>query len=288
MGDILFTNEPRNDVYLLQCIAFGLSFFLSIILLIKTKKKGFAWFALAMFSALQTAGGSIILYVNHEKLENVNPGIELMIVGSVFLGVSLTPLLLTAIQLLTFGNTDIRSPFIQLYHLIIGRFLVIASAVLAAVGATHQFSAYESHTTTTLGIKLLQTSSVVYITSFVYILVLTLICHRVLDSRFNRAFVAYIYALYASTPFFLIRLIYNIISAFTYSSDIFAPTKFSLFSGEWQIYLGMGLIMEIAIVIIFLVVGYVMNFRKTPVKFNPSGHSYPQFTQVKEDGYHNF
>jgi hypothetical protein len=75
-------------------------------------------------------------------------------------------------------------------------------------------------------------------------------------------------AISVALPFLAIRTLYSILS--TFSSSTFSTTststtsdtsdlaKFNLFTGEWQIYLVMDMLMEYAVVIIYSVAALVL------------------------------
>jgi hypothetical protein len=74
-------------------------------------------------------------------------------------------------------------------------------------------------------------------------------------------------AISIALPFLAIRTLYSVLSTFSSSSfDATTTTqpntsdlaKFNIFTGEWQIYLVMDMLMEYAIVIIYSVAGLVL------------------------------
>jgi hypothetical protein len=74
-------------------------------------------------------------------------------------------------------------------------------------------------------------------------------------------------AISIALPFLAIRTLYSVLSTFSSSSfDVTSTTqpntgdlaKFNIFTGEWQIYLVMDMLMEYAIVIIYSVAGLVL------------------------------
>jgi hypothetical protein len=92
-------------------------------------------------------------------------------------------------------------------------------------------------------------------------------------------------AISIALPFLAIRTLYSILSTFSSSSFSLTSTsttsntgdlaKFNLFTGEWQIYLVMEMLMEYAIVIIYSVAALVLPLNEDYKSSDLAQDEYP-------------
>ncbi|ODQ65496.1 hypothetical protein NADFUDRAFT_52084 [Nadsonia fulvescens var. elongata DSM 6958] len=128
---------------------------------------------------------------------------------------------------------------------------IVTAVVLASAGFSIESSNYPDNSGA--GITLVKISSILFIVAFILILCLSVFLYHRIDISFSRVYVPYLYALFASAFFFTAKLVYFTCSAFNTTTDPNHINKFSPYTGQWEFLLGMGFIMELAIVTIFCI-----------------------------------
>ncbi|KAF9243750.1 hypothetical protein BU15DRAFT_71874 [Melanogaster broomeanus] len=232
-------------------------------------------FRIAYKYGVRIVGGALL--VAAELILPVVPG--LYIGGYALEASGLSPLLLCTLGLLemtTEGPDGERkySLGFRILHLV-----GMAALALTIVGISTTSSQSASNTERRIGVLIF---AALYI-----ILVAGTVVQWMRRGRLMKYRKQLLLAISAALPFLAVRALYSVLS--TFSSSTFITTtgtstsssdnalaKFNMFSGEWQIYLVMELLMEYAVVLIYTVAGTLLPLDQD-YKLQ-QGDEYPLYT----------
>ncbi|KAG1758039.1 hypothetical protein EDB19DRAFT_82210 [Suillus lakei] len=216
--------------------------------------RGDGWILLLIFSIIRVLGGSLL--VAAEEVMPVNT--SLYIGGYTLEASGLFPLLLCTSGLLhsVFQTPDgfmrYNTQF-RLFHI-----FGMVAPVLTIIGVTSSGSS--ANTMRRAGVILF---------CVLYIILVGVCLYLWSQIRFVMRYRKQLLKVISiSLLFLVIRTIYSVLSTFSSSTSVITTTtttqptgdlaKFNMFTGEWQIYLVMDMLMEYAIVIIYAVAGLVL------------------------------
>lgn len=250
---------PINDIYLTECIVYFFIFLATIVLLIKQfQDSKVVWSYVLLFCTLKIVGSAINLYVGSEEAHNEIPSTGLVVAGLICLNIAVGPLLLVARLLMQRGCKDMNPEGSSLISpgrkRTMSGVLILATA-LSIAGFSLQVQAGGS----AAGRALIKAGALLYLVSYLALFILAIVSFRALGTRFNPNMVSFLYFFLALTPFYLARLIYSIICAFVQNTNVLAYHTFSVFNGNWKVYLVMVVLMEVSITVSYCVVGYIME-----------------------------
>ncbi|RFU25705.1 hypothetical protein B7463_g10635, partial [Scytalidium lignicola] len=165
--------------------------------------------------------------------------------------IGISPLLLATLGLLSRCADSTATSSSGLFHAIQFRLIqlvITIGLILSIVGATSSVSptgVYQPQATTKVGV-------VLYVVAFVALVLIAAVISAKLstspgdDRKFS-------YAVVLALPFILVRLIYSLISVFAHNSH------FNLLTGSVIIHVFMAVLEEMAVVVIYLVVGWMTD-----------------------------
>jgi hypothetical protein len=250
-------SDPKNVIYLVEIIVYVFVLFYAGYLLFRQfaiNKAG--WISVLIFTILKIVGSAINLYVGHQEDDGQTPSTGLITAGLVCLSISLGPLMTAVLHFITRGCETMDCPDGPLISQQLKRIpylCVMIATILSIVGFTEQDQTGGSST----GRALSKASSILFLIGYLIIMVLVAICLNAVGSRYNPALVSYLYCFVILIPFFVTRVLYSIISAFSADANILAYHTFSVFNGNWKVYLVMVVIMEVVISVTFCIAGYL-------------------------------
>lgn len=233
-----------------------------------------AWIFFAAFSLLKIVGDALLISAAVEQSDNKTPSEGVVTAGSILSSISLAPMFLGIDIFLTQG----RRPEIESRRLPpVLRILIMAATAMSLAG----YLEYMTNDAFTVG------SALVKVAAFLFLLVLFLLTAlaffhwRNTPSLYLEEYKIFTLALFAAFPFILVRLIYFILCAFALHSSgqgMFDYATFSLFNGSWSAKLGMLVIMEMIVAIIYSTTGFI--FRS---KTRSTGPQWEQFEMPEND-----
>lgn len=231
-------------------------FFFALRIALKYRRHG--WILLVLFSLIRIVGGALLV-----AAEEIRPAVTGLYIGGYSLEASgLSPLLLCTLALLhmTTQTQDGHEKYGLMFRIV--HLLGIAALTLTIVGIseTSPSSQSSSETMRRIGVLLF---AALYI-----ILVAVTISQWIRHKQIMRYRKQLLLAVSVALPFLAVRTLYSVLS--TFSSSTFTTTgttsssnsdlaKFNMFSGEWQIYLAMDMIMEYVTVLIFIFAGITLK-----------------------------
>ncbi|THH07943.1 hypothetical protein EW145_g3038 [Phellinidium pouzarii] len=255
--------DPRGDISVAVIIIYLVVFCLALTL---TLRHGFSrqagWLYLVTFSLFRITGGA-----THVAAEETSPpNTNLFITAFAFEGAGLSPLLLCAMSFLGVVGSRVFEdhPLVSIAKLRLVRLAITAGLVISIIGATEADSASKSGSSSTLR----RVGAIILAICYGVIFVIQLILWQSQDRlvKFQRTLLK---AISCTIPFFVIRVLYTVLSAFSptnlagitsSSSSILA--KFNTISGSWEIYFFMGIVMELFIVSILIFFGLRLPISK--------------------------
>ncbi|KAG1765528.1 hypothetical protein EDD22DRAFT_774909 [Suillus occidentalis] len=220
--------------------------------------RGDGWILLLIFCIIQVLGGSLL--VAAEKIMPIN--ISLYIDSYALESSGLSPLLVCMLGPLhsIFQTPDGFSSHDRLFHLL--QILGTVTLILTIIGISNSSSNSSSSSVNTMCRVSVILFAVLYIILVsICIFLWTQTCFVM---RYRKQLLK---AISIALPFLAIWTLYSVLSTFSSSSFDVTTTiqpntgdlaKFNIFTGEWQIYLIMDMLMEYAIVIIYSVAGLVL------------------------------
>ncbi|KAG2070647.1 hypothetical protein BDR04DRAFT_1018194 [Suillus decipiens] len=222
--------------------------------------RGDGWVLLLVFCLTRVLGGSLLV-----AAEEVTPANTSLYTGGYALeAAGLSPLLLCTLGLLhSIFQTPDGSPVYQKPFRLLQLFGTVA-LILTIVGISDEVGSSSSsdsqgNTYRRVGVILFAVLYIILVGICLYLWTRIRFVMRYRKELLKAISVAF--------PFLAVRTIYSILS--TFSSSTFSITtttqpntgdlaKFNLFTGEWQIYLVMEMLMEYAVVIIYCVAAIVL------------------------------
>ncbi|KAH0838637.1 hypothetical protein J3R83DRAFT_6960 [Lanmaoa asiatica] len=212
------------------------------------------WLLLVIFSLIRIVGGALLV-----AAELTVPVVTGLYIGGYALEASgLSPLLLSTLGLLEIIT---EGPDRGRKHAHVFRILHIVGTlalVLMIIGISYTSSS-SANTERRVGVLLF---AGLYICLVALAVMQWANRHRLMKYRKQL-----LVAVSAALPFLAVRTLYSVLS--TFSSSTFSPTsttdsnnplaKFNMFSGEWQIYVVMEVVMEYAVVVIYTLAGTMLR-----------------------------
>ncbi|KIK99924.1 hypothetical protein PAXRUDRAFT_822198 [Paxillus rubicundulus Ve08.2h10] len=219
------------------------------------------WLLLCLFILIRIVGGALLV-----AAELIRPAVTGLYIGGYALEASgLSPLLLCTLGLLEMttqgpDGEGKRGLAFRMLHL-----LGTGALVLTIIGISTTSSSSQSTANTERRIGVLLFAA----------LYLALVAIVVVQWTRRGQLMKYrkqlLLAISAALPFLAVRALYSVLSTFSSSTFITSSTsststsnsdndlaKFNMFTGEWQIYLVMEILMEYAVVIIYTVAGTLL------------------------------
>ncbi|KAG6371595.1 hypothetical protein JVT61DRAFT_9305 [Boletus reticuloceps] len=221
------------------------------------KQRG--WLLLVIFSLIRIVGGALLV-----AAELIVPAVTGLYIGGYALEASgLSPLLLSTLGLLeiiTEGPDGHKQPWriFRILHLVGTLALILIIVGISSTSASSQSSA---NTERRVGVLLF---AGLYI-----VLVAVTVAQWANRSQLMKYRKQLLVAVTAALPFLAVRTLYSVLSTFSSSSFGVTSTttsnsdnplaKFNLFTGEWQIYVVMEVVMEYAVVVIYTLAGNMLH-----------------------------
>lgn len=247
------TLSNLNDLSIVELIGYTPACFCSTLLCIR---HGFGlnkgWIFLLIFSLIRIAGASLELAIIHSPAS-----VPLLTSATLLSSISLSPLLLTTLGLLNRACKNINKEhhtLIQSIHISLLRLPIIIALVLIIIGSDNSANYLTHHRTYPIQ-HITKIGIIILIAIFAVVVLITgifmfNISHAEPGER------GLIYAITASIPCILIRLIYVVLITFSHTQ------KFSVLHGSVVTFGCMAIMPELIAVIIYLGVGFTLP-RKT-------------------------
>ncbi|KAG1889256.1 hypothetical protein F4604DRAFT_1711324 [Suillus subluteus] len=224
--------------------------------------RGDGWILLLVFCIIRVLGGALL--VAAEEITPVNT--SLYIGGYALEASGLSPLLLCTLGLLhsIFQTPDGFPRYQRPFRLL--QLLGMIALILTIIGISDETSSSSGSSSTG---NIMRRAGVILF-AVLYIILVGICVHQWTQIRsVMRYRKQLLKAISVALPFLAIRTLYSILSTFSSSSFSITSTsttqadtsdlaKFNLFTGEWQIYLVMDMLMEYAVVIIYCVAALVL------------------------------
>lgn len=218
--------------------------------------RGDGWVMLLIFCILRVLGCCLLVAADETTPVNTS-----LYVGGYSLQASgLCPLLLCTLGLL---HSVFQTPEGVMRYKIVFRLLqALGTAAVILMGIS-----YASSDSSSSSSNIMRRAGVI-ILAILYIIVVGICIFLWTQIRFVMRYRKQLLKVISvALPFLAIRTLYSVLSTFSSSSfDVASTTqpntsdlaKFNIFTGEWQIYLVMDMLMEYAVVIIYCVAGFVL------------------------------
>ncbi|KAL4069331.1 hypothetical protein J3A83DRAFT_3530266 [Scleroderma citrinum] len=231
-------------------------FFFAVRIAMKYRKRG--WILLVLFTLIRVVGGALLV-----AAEEIRPAVTGLYIGGYALEASgLSPLLLCTLSLLhiTTQAPDGRLKYDFMFTIL--HVFGLGALVLTIIGISQTSSSSQSSAET-----MRRVGVILFAVLYAILAVITVsqwIHHRQIMKYRKQLLIAVSVAL----PFLAVRTLYSLLSTFSSSSFITSGSssssdsslaKFNMFSGEWQIFLGMDMIMEYVTVLIYTFAGFTLR-----------------------------
>ncbi|CDO69939.1 hypothetical protein BN946_scf184836.g13 [Trametes cinnabarina] len=267
--------DARGDIAVAEIVLYVPIFFVAIPLVLRhgfTRKAG--WIFLILLAIIRIVGG-----VTHILFEQKPSNTTLQIIFNVMEASGLSPLLVASVGFLsTVGQYSLDDhPLMSRGTRLMGILGTVALALAIAGG----IKAGEAKTQSDLdsGTKLRKIGSALFGVLYVAIVGVTAFCfqnkHKIL--KYRRKLLS---GIAAALPFLFVRVLYAILSAFSPSPLGFdadgqriavtssSPLKtFNSTTGRWEVYLGMSVIAEYIVVLIYTSVGLRTPLNKDEAEY---------------------
>lgn len=220
--------------------------------------RGDGWILLLIFCIIRVLGGALL--VAAEDITPVNTG--LYIGGYVLEASGLSPLLLCTLGLLrsVFQRPSGESRYTRPFRLL--QLLGTVAFALTIIGITNSPSSGSSSSANTMR----RAGVILFVV--LYIIIVGICLFLWTQVRFVMKYRKQLLkAISIALPFLAVRTLYSVLSTFSSSTFDTSGTsqpntsdlaKFNILTGEWQIYLVMDMLMEYAVVIIYIVAALVL------------------------------
>ncbi|KAK9478640.1 hypothetical protein V1514DRAFT_330635 [Lipomyces japonicus] len=226
---------------------------------IEFRKQG-GWVYLILFLVLRITSCVLVIVLELTS----NPTIGLVVAQVTLTAIALTPLLSAAIGFLKsaakFG-TGQDLPRFFVYALRLSKLALLAAIVIGIIAGSDLANGAESVSSANNGRYLTKVSALILLGVFVSICVYTawFLSHGNSLGHFRTIVIG----VGLSLPFFLVRIIYSILSAFTLSGSGYfsggVANKFNTINGSWPIYLVMAVLSQFFITVILFIAGVAMQ-----------------------------
>lgn len=222
--------------------------------------RGDGWILLLIFCIIRVLGGALLV-----AAEEVTPVNTSLYIGGYALEASgLSPLLLCTLGLLhsIFRTPDGFPRYQKPFRLL--QLLGMIALILTIIGISDETSSTSDSSSS--GNTMRRAGVILF--AVLYIILVGICAHQWTQIRtVMRYRKQLLKAVSIALPFLAVRTLYSVLSTFSSSSFSITSTsttqtndlsKFNLFTGEWQIYLVMDMLMEYAVVIIYSVAALVL------------------------------
>jgi len=244
------------------------------------------WIFLFIFSIIRILGAA--LQIASQLVRPIN--INLYIAAAILNAAGLSPLLLGT---LGFVQTVAKKAFGENPVLTRGYRLLgaigIVGFILSIVGGINASSTSQSQLNQSKTFR--HVGSILFIVLYGLLIAVHIGCW-LRASELTRARRTLLIAISSALPFLGIRVIYSVLSAYSgslipdaASSTTSSLSKFNITNGEWQIYLGMGLIMEYIVVLVYTVAGTKIPLHNDDDDFSPQKETTPPQAAYPGQGY---
>jgi hypothetical protein len=219
------------------------------------------WLLLVIFSLIRIVGGGLLV-----AAELIVPAVTGLYIGGYALEASgLSPLLLSTLGLLEIitEGPDRQSQHGRVFRILHIVGLVALVLIILGITNTSTSSSSESSANTERRVGVLLFAGLYVI--LVAVTVMQWANHNRL-MKYRKQLLA---AVSAALPFLAVRTLYSVLS--TFSSSTFGVTtgtttdsnnalaKFNMFTGEWQLYVVMEVVMEYAVMLIYTLAGTTLR-----------------------------
>ncbi|SCU82080.1 LAMI_0B08856g1_1 [Lachancea mirantina] len=249
--------DKIHAVFVAEIVFYSLAFLATLASFARRGKMTSIKLYLLLLISLKLAGTSLSL---RAAVEIVNSGdgtmsngtTVLFIVGGVLTSVASAPLI-HCTRILLPPLPKKRHPkqaHLERFLANLSRLTLIAAIATSAAGYG-QLSG--STSTAEEGAKIVQASSILFPAGYLMLLAAGSLAYKTTHSDWP---LIKLYGVAVAFPFFILRFIYIIISAFSLTGNLLEYHKFSVLNGDWRPYLGMFVVMDFCIVIIYLVMAY--------------------------------
>ncbi|KAF8586821.1 hypothetical protein K439DRAFT_1408240 [Ramaria rubella] len=226
-------------------------------------KHGFArregWVFLFTFALFRIVGAALTLAVKVSS----KPQIGLEIAAAVLSGTGLTPLLLATMGFV--GKIAVEGLPSSARALRAARILLTIALILGAVGGSIA-SPGNSPSTINTGRTLTRVSAVMFMVVFTMLFTLHVLLWFSRSTPTRHRNVSLLSGVSLALPPLFVRLVYTLFSAFA----AFSQSRFSQIDGDWRIYLGMDLIMEYLVVVVYVSTGALIYLHKEDIQAGSS------------------
>ncbi|KAI5123723.1 hypothetical protein M0805_000316 [Coniferiporia weirii] len=260
--------DQRGDISVAVLIVYVFVFCLALIL---TLRHGFSkqagWFYLLTFSLFRIVGGAA--HVAAEKISPPKTG--LYITAFALEGAGLGPLLMCTVSLIGVVGSRIvdTHPVVTTTRLRLVKLLITTGLVISIVGAIEASSSSESSRNTSTTLR--RVGSILLAASYVILVFVHFLFWQAGDElvKFQKTLLK---GISCALPFLAVRTLYSVLSSFSPASSFTSTgvssgsssglAKFNSISGEWQIFLVMGILMEFIVVSIYIFFGLRLPISK--------------------------
>jgi len=260
--------DERGDISIAIICIYLPIFFLALLL---TLRHGFSrqagWVSLLIFTIFRIVGGA--LHIAAEKTSP--PSIGLFSAAFAIESAGVAALLLCTLGFIGIIGTHATTYlfFVQPTIMRVIRLVLTVAVILAIVGATD--TASSSKSTQKTGSTLRKVGSLVILA----VLAVCTVFHFMLWGSKQYILMhrrTLLLGISCALPFLFVRVVYSVLSAFSptvqfnsngsITSSTSGLANFNSISGEWQIYLGMAIIMELVVIGVYIGFGITLPISK--------------------------
>ncbi|KAN0100951.1 hypothetical protein V8E55_000935 [Tylopilus felleus] len=241
------------------------------------KERG--WLLLVIFSLIRIVGGALLV-----AAELIVPAVTGLYIGGYALEASgLSPLLLSTLGLLEIitEGPDRQKKNGRLFRIL--HLVGLLALILMILGITSTSASSQSSSNTERRVGVLLFAGL-----YIVLVVTTVMqwANRYYVMKYRKQLLV---AVTVALPFLAVRTLYSVLSTFSSNSFGVSSTtttthndsplaKFNMFTGEWQLYVIMEVVMEYAIVLIYTLAGNVLRLDQD-YKLQEEADEYPLYRQ---------
>ncbi|KAK9389920.1 hypothetical protein V1515DRAFT_177736 [Lipomyces mesembrius] len=241
--------SPHGYIAIAEIVVYSIALVISVFnCLHHGFKRQQGWAYLSVFCIFRIVASALVIVVE----ESSDPSTGTIMAEITVSNIALTPLLLAALGFLTtsaglmFNDTI---PAILTHMLRIVRLALTTAVVLGVVGAV-KLSNYSTYSTG----HTLSRVSILLITAVFVILTFLSLYFLGFASPYGQNNILTI-AVTIALPFLCVRIAYSLLYAFSSST----ANKYSTFTGDWKIYLGMDVVMEFVVLAVLTTTGLLLQ-----------------------------
>ncbi|KAK9452140.1 uncharacterized protein V1518DRAFT_369819 [Limtongia smithiae] len=227
-----------------------------------SRKQG--WLLITLFALMRFVGSILVVVIQQTSSDNVSLYIAEVTISSIALTPLISATLIFLIRAFRFYVPESSGSSLHDIAIRVLSLILLASIILSIVAGS-QMSNYTDDSKVSSAIMLSHVAVCLLTGVYGVIVIVTgLLIFSPYSAPTTTTPTMLLHAIALSLPFLLVRIIYSLLSAFTLSvatGGYFGSggSKFNNITGSWQIYLGMGVIMEFAIIIIYVVCGVLLE-----------------------------